>query len=256
MNALQKDFIEKGYVVFRQQNVLYTEKAHLEALEIEKRINSFKKGNDSYRIDHQNYKPQHISPTNLSEALTFLDNLLSQETKKVLEFDTQKPKVKGWQISSALTGYPADRRGENYKQLNAHMDGAPENFDITVAPFILGLVLTDIPYEDMGNPCVWPKSHLANLEEIEKLNNESENALEGDTLKSAILNTPTTDINDVLQLKAFSGDVIVYHWATTHGIAHNTSEKNHHILYWRPEAGKFKSYEECKNFYSEISDMQ
>jgi hypothetical protein len=121
--------------------------------------------------------------------------------------------------------FPASRQPE---QLNPHIDGmySPNNGvpEGTIASFtaLVGVFLSDIPHENMGNFTTWPGSHVRLQEYFREHGPQS------------LLNGfPTVEIGEPRQVTARAGDAVLCHYQLAHGIAGNASPLIRYGIFFR-----------------------
>jgi hypothetical protein len=141
-----------------------------------------------------------------------------------------QPRPTTAQISILTCDYPD--KGDDWKStyFNRHVDGAIKQGDGTFKlrwhQLLVGILCTDLPSENLGNPVHWPGSHLAAADQLAKLDGADKIAQQ---LNSG-LNEPTVKMQ---QLQGRVGTIFVAHHALFHGMAPNNSEASRIALYYR-----------------------
>lgn len=122
-------------------------------------------------------------------------------------------------------------------ELHPHLDGmytplngVPEGRILSFTALV-GIFLSDIPHDEMGNLTVWPGSHQ--LYEAYFRERGPEKLLEG---------MPPVELGEPLQIKAKPGDAILAHYQLAHSVAPNFSPYIRYATFFRLMTHAHKNY--------------
>lgn len=138
-------------------------------------------------------------------------------------------------------------------QATPHLDGmySPNNGVPagTIRNFtaLIGVFLSDIPHEDMGNLAVWPGTHRL-----------YENAFRKDGPQSLLNGLPPVELPQPQQITAQAGDAVLCHYQLAHGITGNSSPFTRYGIFFRLIHKNHDSWQwECMtNIWREWAGMQ
>jgi len=114
------------------------------------------------------------------------------------------------------------------RQPGAHIDGmySPTNGVLkgTIANFtaLVGIVLSELPHDTMGNLAVWPGTHRVYEQYFRE--HGSEALLDG---------MPKVELPAPVQITGNPGDAVLCHYQLAHGIAGNCSPHIRYAVYFR-----------------------
>ncbi len=112
---------------------------------------------------------------------------------------------------------------------------------------LIGVFLSDIPHDDMGNLTVWPGTHRVYEDAFRKLGPQS------------LLNgLPAVDLPQPLQITARAGDAVLCHYQLAHGIMGNSSPFIRYGIFFRLIHTNHDAWQwECMtNIWREWAGMQ
>jgi hypothetical protein len=130
--------------------------------------------------------------------------------------------VRGGQIALRFPSMDPPREpGAHIDGMYSPTNGVPKG---TIANFtaLVGIVLSELPHDYMGNLAVWPGSHR--LYERYFRDHGSEALLEG---------MPEVDLPKPQQITGNPGDAVLCHYQLAHGIAGNSSPHIRYAIYFR-----------------------
>ncbi len=130
----------------------------------------------------------------------------------------------GYEAQVALR-FPASRNAARTKGLAAHVDGLTGDRKGPVERFnmCVGVLLSDLPKEDMGNLILYPGSHRLIAEYVKK---------NGTTFPPGGL-WDAVDMPEPAQFTGKAGDAVFFHYQTAHDKARNHSPHVRYMVYFR-----------------------